>query len=128
MLRTIATMLIALSMLALPAAPAAAATAATSIGPATAQTTCDATSKEGGAAGLMAAVVQAAVNVCDVRILNNSVNNLLQNADINVLQDILNNSPILSNNNITIQDINVDVLTGTTTITLLGGTVITLTR
>ena len=68
------------------------------------------------------------MNVCEVRILNNSVNNLLQNADINVLQDILNNSPILSNNNITIQDINVDVLTGTTTITLLGGTVITLTR
>jgi len=53
-------------------------------------------------------------------------NNLLQNADIDALENILNNSPILSG--ITVQDINVDVLTGTTTITLLGGDVLVLTQ
>ena len=54
----------------------------------------------GGAAGLVAAVVQA--QVCDVQILNDSLNNLLQNADIHVLENILNNSPILSYNDITL--------------------------
>jgi hypothetical protein len=121
MLRTTAAFVLALMIgaFALPATTAAAAEPA--VAPAAiSQTTCDATSTRGGAAGLVAAVVQAAANVCDVRILNNSVNNLLQNADIHVLENILNNSPILSG--ITVQDINVDVLTGTTTITVLGAT------
>ena len=115
---------IAIGAFALPASTAAAAE--TTFGPsATTHTTCDATSSRGGAAGLVAAVVQAAVNACDVRVLGNSVN-LLQNADIDALENILNNSPILSG--ITVQDINVDVLTGTTTITLLGGDVLVLTQ
>ena len=127
MFRTAATAVLAIAIgtFALPAATAAAAE--TSVAPsATTHTTCDATSTRGGAAGLVAAVVQAAVNACDVRVLNNSVNNLLQNADIHALENILNNSPILSG--ITVQDINVDVLTGTTTITLLGGGVLVLTQ
>jgi hypothetical protein len=123
MLRSIATLALALMIgaFALPATTAAAAepTVAPS---AISQSTCDATSTRGGAAGLVAAVVQAAANVCDVRILNNSVNNLLQNADIHVLENILNNSPILNDLSITVTDINVDVLTGTTTITVLGAT------
>jgi hypothetical protein len=116
---------IAIGTFALPASSAAAAETTFAPSPTT-HTTCDATSSRGGAAGLVAAVVQAAVNACDVRVLDDSVNNLLQNADIHVLENILNNSPILSG--ITVQDINVDVLTGTTTITLLGGDVLVLTR
>jgi hypothetical protein len=53
----------------------------------------------GGAAALVALVqanVLAGVNVCDINVLNNSLNNLLRNADIHVLENILNNSPILS--------------------------------
>jgi len=48
----------------------------------------------GGAAGLVAAVVQVAadVNVENINVLNNSANNLLQNADIDVLNNVLNNS------------------------------------
>jgi len=127
MFRIAATFVLALAvgMFALPASTAAAAETTYAPSPAT-HTTCDATSTRGGAAGLVAAVVQAAVNACDVRVLDNSVNNLLQNADITALQNILNNSPILSG--ITVQDINVDVLTGTTTITLLGGDVLVLTQ
>lgn len=53
----------------------------------------------GGAAGLVAAVVQASTG--DVLILNNSLNNV----DLDVLENILNNSPFLNN-------IDVDVLTG----------------
>lgn len=116
---------IAIGMFAMPVSSAAAAETSFAPSPTT-HATCDATSTKGGAAGLVAAVVQAAANVCDVRILNDSVNNLLQNADIHVLENILNNSPILSG--ITVQDINVDVLTGTTTITLLGGDVLVLTQ
>jgi hypothetical protein len=58
-------------------------------------------SNKGGAAGL-AALIAAAVNVqanvganvCDVNIniLNRSLNNLLRNADIDVLNNVLNNS------------------------------------
>ncbi len=124
MLRTTAAFVLALMIgaFALPATTAAAAEP--SVAPsAISQTTCDATSRRGGAAGLVAAVVQAAVNACDVRILNHSVNNLLRNADIHVLENILNNSPVLSG--FTIQDINVNVLTGTTTITVLGATGVT---
>jgi len=71
----------------------------------------------GGAAGLVAAVVQA--NVCDIQILNNSLNNLLRNADIDVLNNILNNNDV----DVTITDI--QVLNGVVvSVTLLGGTVI----
>ena len=126
MLRTTAAFVLALMIgaFALPATTAAAAEP--TVAPSAISTTCDATSTRGGAAGLVAAVVQAAVTACDVRVLNDSVNNLLQNANINALNNILNNSPILSG--ITVQDITVNALTGTTTITLLGGTVLTLTQ
>jgi hypothetical protein len=62
---------------------------------------CVADVDRGGAAALVALVqanVLAGVNVCDINILNNSLNNLLRNADIHVLENILNNSPILSHN------------------------------
>ena len=80
----------------------------------------------GGAAGLVAAVVQA--NVCDVHVLNNSLNNLLRNADIDVLNNVLNNSPILSNNDIDVEILEdgIQVLEdGTIIVNLLGGTVLT---
>lgn len=127
MLRTIATTAVALMISAFAVPASIAAAAEPTVAPsATMQTTCNSTSGQGGAAGLVAAVVQAAVNACEVNILNDSVNNLLQNADIHALENILNNSPILSDNNITVQNIDVDVLTGTTTITLLGGPVVVL--
>ena len=72
--------------------------------------------QRGGAAGLVAAVVQAIANV-DVRTgdidvavveLNNSLNNLT------ALNNVLNNSPILSNNDI-IDDIT--VINGDVTVT-----------
>lgn len=123
--RTAATLLFA-TAIAGSAAPLTAAAAEPAVSPAPQSATCTATSDRGGAAGLVAAVVQAAVNACDVNVLNDSVNDLLQNADIHALENILNNSPILSANNITVDNISVDVLTGTTTITLLGGPVIVL--
>jgi hypothetical protein len=55
-------------------------------------------------------------------VLNNSLNNLLQNADIHVLENILNNSPILSD--ITIQDI--QILEDGIQIAVLGGPIINL--
>jgi hypothetical protein len=75
------------------------------------------TVQRGGAAGLIAAVVQAAnvVNldntVIEVLTVKNTLNNLT--ALNNVLNNVLNNSPILSNNNdvvdITVIDGNVNV-------------------
>ena len=69
------------------------------------------TSRGGGAAALasligIAADVSVAANVCDVtvNVLNNSLNNLLQNADIDVLNNSLNN--LLRNSDI-IDDVNV---------------------
>jgi hypothetical protein len=63
----------------------------------------------GGAAGLVAAVVQVAVETDDINIANNSLNNLLRNADIDVLNNVLNNSvnrnEILSNIDIEIVDV-----------------------
>lgn len=56
-----------------------------------------------GAAGLVAAVIQAQVRDVNVVVLNNSLNNLLRNADI----DVLNDSEILSRFNIVIQDIDI---------------------
>jgi hypothetical protein len=61
----------------------------------------------GGAAALVALVqaqVNAGVVVCDVNVLNNSLNNLLRNADIHVIENILNNSPFLNDWTITITD------------------------
>jgi hypothetical protein len=90
------------------------------------QTACEAGNDRGGAAAL-AALVAAAVDVggvvvCDVDVLNDSLNNLLQNADIHVIENILNNSPIL--NDLNISDITVNVLTGVTTISVLGSPVL----
>lgn len=88
------------------------------IAPAAAADQCSVpTDNRGGAAALVALVqanVQAGVgvNVCDVQILNNSLNNLLQNADIHVLENILNNSPIL-NDSLNNWDIQVVALNGT---------------
>ena len=71
----------------------------------------------GGARGLVNIVAGLCV---PGDILNNSLNNLLQNADIHVLENILNNSPILNDLNITVTDVN--VLAGGIQITLLGVT------
>ena len=73
---------------------------------------------------LIGILVQAvATDVVDVNVndsFNNLLQNALQNADINVLNNVLQNVDIV------IQNINVNVLTGVTTITLLGGTVVTI--
>ena len=71
--------------------------------------------------------VAAAVCQIDVNILNNSLNNLLQNADIHVIENILNNSPILNDslNNLTIDvggvanGIQINVLGGGLNLTIL---------
>lgn len=80
------------------------------VAPAAAQSDpgCVADVDRGGAAALIALVqanVLAGVNVCDIDILNNSLNNLLRNADIHVLENILNNSPILSGFTIEVTDV-----------------------
>jgi hypothetical protein len=84
------------------------------VAPAAAQTECNlpAAPQRGGAAALVAlvqAVVNANVGVAacdvDVNVLNNSLNNLLQNADIHVLENILNHSPILSGFDITVENV-----------------------
>jgi hypothetical protein len=84
------------------------------VAPAAAQTECNlpAAPQGGGAAALVSlvqAVVVANVGVAacdiDVDVLNNSLNNLLQNADIHVLENILNNSPILSGFDITVENV-----------------------
>jgi hypothetical protein len=75
------------------------------VAPSAAQTEC--TNVGGGGAAALIALVNVnvsgvGVNACeiDVDVLNNSLNNLLRNADIHVLENILNNSPILSGNDI----------------------------
>jgi hypothetical protein len=66
--------------------------------------------------------VLAGVTACDidVNVLNNSLNNLLQNADIHVLENILNNSPILNDLTITVENVlngvQINVLGGGVTI------------
>ena len=70
--------------------------------------------------GGAAALVNVVAGLCDVVEVNDSLNNLLQNADIHVLENILNNSPILNDLSITVTDI--DVLTGGIQIAVLGGT------
>ena len=84
---------------------AATALAATLLGTATLGTvsTVSAQSNQGGAAGLVAAVVQIALDdVVEVRVVD-SLNNLT------ALNNILNNSPILSGNNIdvTVGDVSI---------------------
>jgi hypothetical protein len=60
----------------------------------------------GGAAGLVAAIVQVAANdVVDVRVVD-SLNNL------EAVKNVLNNSPILSGNNTTVQVGDVSLLNG----------------
>jgi hypothetical protein len=100
---------------------ALAATLATaSVAPAAAQTECTNVGR-GGAAALVALVNAnisgVGVNACDidVNVLNNSLNNLLQNADIHILENILNRSPILSGN-----DIDVNVIGNDIVISVLG--------
>jgi hypothetical protein len=96
------------------------------IAPAAAQSDpgCVADVDRGGAAALVALVqanVLAGVNVCDINVLNNSLNNLLQNADIHVLENILNNSPILSGFDInvgpTLNGVQVNVLSAGVNVT-----------
>lgn len=85
------------------------------IAPAAAATQCETTGGRGGAAALIALVNAnvsgVGITVCDidVNVLNNSLNNLLQNADIHVLENILNNSPFLNDvlNDLTITVTNV---------------------
>ena len=100
----------------------AGALSAVAVMPAAAQTECETTNVAGvpGILALVAANVQAGVTACDidVDILNRSLNNLLRNANI----EVLNNSPILSQNDITIT---VDDVLNNLTISVLGGPVIT---
>ena len=124
---SVSALLLALALSAFGPATAAAAQpseSATSF----AQTSCEAGNGRGGAAALAALVAAAVdaggVNVCDVDVLNDSLNNLLQNADIHVLENILNNSPILNDLNISDITVDVDVLTGITTISVLGAPVL----
>ena len=94
-------------------------------------TTCtvENTGNRGGAAALASLIsaavnagVQLGVNACDidVEVLNNSLNNLLRNANIEVLNNSLNN--LLRNSDI-IDDVTVNVLSGTIDVTLVGGDV-----
>ena len=116
-----------LAMALMGLAPATAAAAEVNMGSNVAmQADCDSGNDRGGAAALAALVAAAVavgdVTVCNVEVLNNSLNNLLQNADIHVLENILNNSPIL--NDLNISDITVNVLGGVTTISVLGAPVL----
>jgi hypothetical protein len=72
--------------------------------------------------GGAAALVNVVAGLCNTEVLNNSLNNLLQNADIDVLNNILNNSPILNDLDLDITITDVDVLTGGIQIAVLGGT------
>src|SRR5919106_4911056 len=96
------------------------ALAVAAVAPAAAQTECTNVGR-GGAAALVALVNAnvsgVGVNACeiDVDVLNNSLNNLLRNADIHVLENILNHSPILSGN-----DIDVNVIGNDIVISVLG--------
>ena len=96
------------------------------VAPTAAQTSCGVTQQGRGGAAAFASLISAAVNATvpvgvnacdiDINVLNNSLNNLLQNADIHVLENILNNSPILSGFDITVTDVlngvQVNVLSG----------------
>ena len=80
----------------------------------------------GGAAGLVAAVVQVAATTDDINIANNSLNNLLRNADIDVLNNVLNNTlrdadiditRVISDNNVVVSVLSGGIVLGTITIT-----------
>lgn len=129
MKRSAAGLLLAMALSAFTPAFAAAAEVNTGSNVITANdTVCTAGNNRGGAAALTSLVAAAVavggvdVIVCDVDVLNNSLNNLLQNADIHVLENILNNSPIL--NDLNISDISVSVLDGVTTISVLGAPIL----
>lgn len=127
MKKRISGLLLAIGIMAFAPATAAAAEVNMGSNVRMQDTVCEAAGNRGGAAALaalVAAAVAADVDViaCDVNVLNNSLNNLLQNADIHVLENILNNSPILSD--ITIQDI--QVLEDGIQIAVLGGPIINL--
>jgi hypothetical protein len=124
-------LLLALGIMAFAPATAAAAEVNMGSNVRMQDTVCEAAGNRGGAAALaalVAAAVAADVDVlaCDIDVLNNSLNNLLQNADIHVIENILNNSPILNDLNISDITVDVDALTGGTVINVLGGPVITL--
>jgi hypothetical protein len=70
---------------------------------------------QGGAAGLVAAVVQANLNDTVDVIVTDSFNNL----KVRALNNILNNSPILNDLNIEVTDVN--VLSGVTIFVLSNG-------
>ena len=70
---------------------------------------------QGGAAGLVAAVVQANLNDTVDVIVTDSFNNLT----VRALNNILNNSPILNDLNIEVTDVN--VLSGVTIFVLSNG-------
>jgi 1-aminocyclopropane-1-carboxylate deaminase/D-cysteine desulfhydrase-like pyridoxal-dependent ACC family enzyme len=127
MKKRISGLLLAIGIMAFAPATAAAAEVNMGSNVRMQDTVCEAAGNRGGAAALaalVAAAVAADVDViaCDVNVLNNSLNNLLQNADIHVLENILNNSPILSD--ITIQDI--QILEDGIQIAVLGGPIINL--
>ena len=80
----------------------------------------------GGAAGLVAAVVQVAVTTDDVNIANNSLNNLLRNADIDVLNNVLNNTlrdadiditRVISDNEVVVSVLSGGIVLGDITVT-----------
>lgn len=80
----------------------------------------------GGAAGLVAAVVQVLVQTDDINIANNSLNNLLRNADIDVLNNILNNllrdadidiTRVISDNNVVVTVLSGGFAVGDITVT-----------
>ena len=112
MKKRISGLLLAIGIMAFAPATAAAAEVNMGSNVRMQDTVCEAAGNRGGAAALaalVAAAVAADVDViaCDIDVLNNSLNNLLQNADIHVLENILNNSPILSGFTITIEDVQV---------------------
>lgn len=127
---TMPAVLLAMALSAFSPAAAAAAQPTDGAAVSAATGTCTAGNGRGGAAALATLVAAAVndtvggVNVCAVEVLNNSLNNLLQNADIHVLENILNNSPILNDLNISDITVDVDVLTGITTISVLGAPVL----
>lgn len=73
------------------------------------------TGNQGGAAGLIAAVVQLNNTDVDVITVDDSFNNLT----VTALNNILNNSPILNDLNIEVTDVN--VLSGVTIFLLSNG-------
>ncbi len=110
--------LLAMALSAFAPATAAAAQPSATDATVTARDNCNV----GGAAALVLVVA----GLCDVVEVNDSLNNLLQNADIHVLENILNNSPILNDLTITVTENDIlnnnDVLTGIeVTVIDLGG-------